>query len=158
MKLLLDGISTNTQYAIRNTCLRSGQVMILTVLMLGATMIGATTIAGLLMLYQVRQASDIINSTKAVYAADAGVDAALYQYFKQAQGTEPTFTNGAALQYLGCVDTLQDNTHVEVDCSADFTDSEANPFKSRAFKAVGRSAGAYRSLAQFLGEHLDPEN
>lgn len=135
--------------------LRSGQVMILTVLMLGATMLGATTIAGLLMLYQVRQASDIINSTKAVYAADAGVDAALYQFFKQQTGVTPQFTNGAALHYLGCVDTLQDTTTVEADCAADFSGTDDNPFKSRAFKAIGRSAGSYRSLAQFLGEHTE---
>ena len=46
--------------------------MLLAVLTLGATMLGATTIAGLLMVYQIRQTTDFENSAKAVFAADAG--------------------------------------------------------------------------------------
>lgn len=57
----------------------NGQIMILTVLMLGGTLLGATTIAGLLMLFQVRQTADISNSAKAFYAADSGYEWALFQ-------------------------------------------------------------------------------
>lgn len=60
---------------------RGGQVMILTVLALGGAILGATTIAGLLMLYQIRQATDLANSGKAIYAADAGLEWTLYNWF-----------------------------------------------------------------------------
>lgn len=60
---------------------RSGQVMILTVMALGGAILGATTIAGLLMLYQIRQATDLANSGKAIYAADAGIEWTLYNWF-----------------------------------------------------------------------------
>ena len=59
-----------------------GQVMLITVLALSGTLLGATAIAGLLMLYQIRQASDIVNSTKAIFAADAGIETQLFQIFK----------------------------------------------------------------------------
>lgn len=75
----------------------SGQVMLLTVLVLGGTILGATTIGGLLVLYQLRQTADLANSTKAVFAADAGIEWGLYEFFKSpAQGfLTPTFSNGA---------------------------------------------------------------
>ncbi len=59
----------------------SGQVMILTVLAMGGAILGATTIAGLLMLYQIRQTTDLANSGKAIYAADAGLEWSLYNWF-----------------------------------------------------------------------------
>ena len=38
---------------------RSGQVMIITILALGGTLLGATTVAGLLTLYQIRNSTDL---------------------------------------------------------------------------------------------------
>jgi len=70
---------TNSQ---RQTFFRSGQVMLTTVLALSGTVLGATTIAGLLMLYQIRQASDIVSSTKSLYAADSGIEWRLCKFFK----------------------------------------------------------------------------
>jgi len=64
----------------------SGQVMLITVLALSGTILGATTIAGLLMLYQIRQSADIINSAKAVFAADSGLERALYEKFRIGAG------------------------------------------------------------------------
>lgn len=58
----------------------SGQVMVLTVLALGGTLLGLTGIAGLLMVYQIRQATDLANSSKAIFAADAGIEWALYDF------------------------------------------------------------------------------
>lgn len=61
----------------------SGQVMILTTLVIGGTILGATTIGGLLVLYQIRQSTDLANSAKAVFAADTGVEWGLYEYYKK---------------------------------------------------------------------------
>lgn len=56
--------------------------MLMTVLALSSTILGATAIAGLLMLYQIRQSTDIVNSTKAIFAADSGIEWRLYKFFK----------------------------------------------------------------------------
>ncbi|KKW45497.1 MAG: hypothetical protein A3A43_00770 [Candidatus Liptonbacteria bacterium RIFCSPLOWO2_01_FULL_56_20] len=70
--------------------------MILAVLALGGAILGATTIAGLLMVYEVRQASDLNNSAKAVFAADAGIEWGLYQFFNPSStNPRPTFGNNA---------------------------------------------------------------
>ncbi len=61
----------------------SGQVMLLTVLVLSGTILSATTIAGLLTLYQIRQATDFANSAKAIYAADTGIEWRLYKFMKE---------------------------------------------------------------------------
>jgi hypothetical protein len=74
---------------------QSGQAMLLAVLTIGATMLSATTIAGLLMLYQIRQTIDFGNSAKAVFAADAGTEWALYNNL--VTSTSPLgFLNGAS--------------------------------------------------------------
>ena len=65
----------------RKMGLTSGQAMIMTILALGGTMLGATTIAGLLMVYQIRQSTDMANSMKAIYAADSGLEWTLHNFF-----------------------------------------------------------------------------
>ncbi len=82
--------------------------MILAVMALGGAILGATTIAGFLMVYQIRQTTDLTNSAKAIFAADAGVGCALYNNFI-AKGTNDctesqTFSlNGAAFS-VECAD------------------------------------------------------
>lgn len=87
----------------------SGQVMLITVLALSGALLGATTISGLLMLYQIRQTADVVNSTKAIFAADAGLEWRLYKFFKTDSQTckdcpdggqcpQPTFANNASFQ------------------------------------------------------------
>lgn len=87
--------------------------MLITSLVLASTLLASTTIAGLLMLYQLRQGSDIANSTKAIYAADSGLEWRLYHFFKVdgrtccqsgEQCREPEFTNGAKVS-TSCVST-----------------------------------------------------
>ncbi len=55
--------------------------MILASLALGGALLGISALAGLLMTYQIRQTTDLENSTKAIMAADSGVEWGLYQYF-----------------------------------------------------------------------------
>jgi hypothetical protein len=81
-----------------------GQAMLLAVLTLGATMLGVTTVAGLLMLYQIRQATTFRNSAQSVFAADAGAEWALYGYFQGVSVQQPMFSNGAALLPVVCYD------------------------------------------------------
>jgi len=59
-----------------------GQVMFLTVIVLGVVISSVTVIAGLLMSYQIRRSADVSHSTRAIFAADAGVECMLFQIFK----------------------------------------------------------------------------
>jgi hypothetical protein len=60
---------------------RSGQAMLIAVLALGGAILGATTVAGLMTLYQIRATTDTANSAKAIFAADAGTEWALFNYY-----------------------------------------------------------------------------
>ncbi len=69
--------------------------MILTILALGGTILAGTTIAGLLVVYQIRQTTDLANSAKAIFAADSGIEWGLYQYFQCSQSSPPPECNSA---------------------------------------------------------------
>ncbi len=79
---------------------RRGQAMLIATLSLGGAILGATTIAGLLMLYQIRGTTDSANSAKAIFAADAGVEWALYSYFNPPQPPLPMFSNGVTVEVV----------------------------------------------------------
>lgn len=125
---------------------RSGQVMLLTVLTLGGTLLGATTIAGLLMLYQVRQGTDLSQSARAIFAADAGIEWGLYNVICNASdGTKtpcpvspapPTFTNGATL----AVTCRDDQGGVIQDCNSSTTVS---------IKSIGSFGNVSRAFCMF---------
>lgn len=121
--------------------IQEGQIMLLTVLTLGGTILGATTIAGLLMIYQIRQATDIANSGKAIFAADAGIEWGEYQFFKPDPTLPlPTFANGAAVS-------------VVTDCfdSADAPSDCASTSTTRAvIRAVGTAANVSRAFESTL--------
>lgn len=61
--------------------MRSGQAMLIAVLSLGGAILGATTVAGLLTLYQIRATTDSANSAKAIFAADAGIEWAQFDHY-----------------------------------------------------------------------------
>ncbi len=61
---------------------RSGQVMILSVMILGGVLLSAGAIAGLLTVYQIRASNDAVSSAKAVFAADTGIEVASWCLFK----------------------------------------------------------------------------
>ncbi len=68
--------------------------MLLTVLILGGTILGATTIAGYLMLQKIQIASNITNSTRAIFGADSGLEWEMYRKFVNAEQEKPAFSNG----------------------------------------------------------------
>lgn len=92
---------------------RSGQAMLVAVLALGGSILGATTVAGLLTLYQIRATTDTANSAKAIFAADAGTEWAQYNYYCAANPgecpagattTQPTFSGSGATAAISCYD------------------------------------------------------
>lgn len=76
---------------------QKGQIMIVSVLMISGTVLSATVLAGYLTLYHLRQAVDIENSAKSIFAADAGVEWQLYKDLKDNTYPQPTFTNGVTV-------------------------------------------------------------
>lgn len=120
---------------------QKGQVIILTILILGGTLLSTASIAALLMLYQIRQSTDFGNSGKAIFAADSGIEWALYNHFKpggsnlytlgENQSMEATFSNGAT----GRVTCFKDDTRV-------FCDDEG----INVIRSVGSSGEASRAF------------
>jgi hypothetical protein len=82
---------------------RAGQAMLITVLALGGAILGATTVAGLLTLYQIRATTDAQSSAKAVFAADAGVEWARFSYYCDSIDTPARCSHGfsASVPTLG---------------------------------------------------------
>src|SRR3989344_9458370 len=76
----------------------SGQVLILTVLILSGTVLAVTTIAGILMVYQIRQTGNVTDSAKAIFAADTGLEWELYKKIKDPDYPKPVFTNRADVE------------------------------------------------------------
>lgn len=116
--------------------------MLLSVLVISGTILGATTIAGLLMLYQIRQATNISLSTQAYFAADAGVEWELFKLFKSDIAAAnpdlaPTMTNRT------CVVTRVDDTTIKsVGCAGGAPTATCRP--------AACSRPVVRSLSIFL--------
>jgi len=58
---------------------QKGQTMLVTVMILSSAILGATVLASLLVLFQLRQASDAKLSTQAIFAADSGIECILFE-------------------------------------------------------------------------------
>jgi len=152
---------------------RSGQAILITVIAIGAVLLGATTIAGLLSLYQLRRAGDFANSTKAVYAADAGLESALYNKFKcdctlttecpvlNPPGTPLSSCPTDAPQDARC-SSLSNGAVVIVECLDNnrnincYDPSSYDPNRTcrppgndvRAIRSTGRSVNSFRTFLQ----------
>jgi hypothetical protein len=125
---------------------RSGQAMIIAVLSLGGAILGATTLAGLLLLYNIRSTTDSINSAKAIFAADAGVNWALYSYYQHPVPPvpQPTFGNGATVS-VTCYDasdvaTPSCDDNINTPDKAEYAISEGVSLDSRRTFYLGISA------------------
>jgi len=93
--------------------------MLIAVLSLGGAMLAATTIAGLLILYQLRSTTNSVHSSESIFAADTGIEWALYDYYCGVYGkpscppasvTSSRLSNGAAIT-VTCYDSHNDTTN-----------------------------------------------
>ena len=62
--------------------------MLLTIMMLTGVILSVTSLVALIVLYQLRQTTDIIASSQAIFAADAGLECALYKQVKKGNPSE----------------------------------------------------------------------
>jgi len=128
-----------------------GQAMILAVLALGGTILGATTIAGLLMTYQIRQTTEAANSAKAIFAADSGLECGLYSFFKNSNVCASTPPQAASLSLsndsvaeVRCFDASENQVSCDDKTSAKTIKSTGTAAKTikRAFLLYFESVGA----------------
>lgn len=124
----------------------------LTVLVLGGSILGASAIAGYLMLLSVRGATDLVGSAKAILAADAGIEWELFRSFKDSNQPSPVFLNNAT--FTATVDPAsvqidQSQTLEDVSVNADTgtqsftTGSNVNDIAAATVKFGGSIAGSY---------------
>lgn len=132
--------------------------MLIAVLSLGGAILGATTVAGLLTLYQIRATTDTANSAKAIFAADAGVEWVLFNHYCETTspprcslvlGTDyamPVFANGASTT-ANCYDSY-DTSGTSTYCSDPGVESAisagiANESERAFFLGVSDSTTTY---------------
>jgi hypothetical protein len=121
-----------------------GQVMLLTVLILSGLLLSASTIGGLLMLYQIRQSADIANSTKAIYAADSGIEKRIYEFLSEGSKVN---TCSDVRSYV-----LANGTTVKASCVAEVkpaTETEEG-LEKITIKSTGESRKNFRALEVIL--------
>lgn len=82
----------------------SGQLMLITVLLLGGVIMSAASLLGFLIVYKMRQATDIGDSAKAFFASDTGKEWELYQALKLGERLSfdgcPKFENNAGFETI----------------------------------------------------------
>jgi hypothetical protein len=110
----------------------SGQAMLIIVVILGSSMLGIATIAGYISLQKIKSATEISDSTKAIYAADAGVEWCLYNKFGPNGTSTFDCTNPNPM-------TFSNDSDVQV--------IEAN----NVVRTIGHSFNSYRAFGIFLG-------
>lgn len=80
----------------------AGQIMLLTVLILGGVIVGAASLVSSLIIYKIRQATDVGGSAKAVFASDSGIEWELFCGLKRGKpcgsASCPDFKNGARFE------------------------------------------------------------
>ncbi len=108
-----------------------GQAMVMLVLILGAMMLGASTIAGYVTLQNIKIAGDITNSTKAIYAADAGIEKCFDTRFG------PNSTSTAECNF----------DEIQLSNGASFEVREVGD----VIKSVGNSGKSFRAFGIFMG-------
>jgi len=151
MKKMMQGLGFILGRAIPR---RRGQVMVLTVLAIGGAILGASIIAGLLTVYQIRQTTDFANSGKAIYAADAGLEFELYNWYCGLDNTKNpcpkphigapagTLNNGAKVVVQKLCYNL-DGTTWSGNCA---TATSTTAASSTTFKAIGTSGNSSRAF------------
>ncbi len=126
---------------------RRGQAMLIAVLSLGGAMLAATTIAGLLILYQLRATTNSVNSSESIFAADTGIQWELFNYYcitdptglsgrgtcPPASVTSTPFQNGASISAT-CYDANNNQIGCDNAASTSYVVSRATALNtSRAF-------------------------
>ena len=97
-------------------------------MLLTSAILGATSLAAILVLFQIRQSSNLGGSTRAIYAADSGIECILYEKAKE------TLDPPEVPNYTNCGTSASASGRVSLDNGAYYFVENNDP----KFKAVGR--------------------
>lgn len=111
---------------------QNGQTMLLTVMILSSAVLGATVLASLLVLFQLRQSSDAKSSTQAIFAADSGIECILFERI------------GGTFNYQNCGAPPATPPQIDLDNGAFYTVVELGG--GDGFKSVGRAGRTTRAF------------
>ncbi|MDI6717961.1 MAG: hypothetical protein QMD86_02905 [Patescibacteria group bacterium] len=122
---------------------QKGQIMLLSAMLLGSSALVFTSIAGYLMIQRLRTSANAVDSTKAIFAADAGIECELYKA-NLADLNNPRSINCAKLSFQD--DKTQIYTEIIKDNagSPQFIKSIGTYLKSKRAFLVGFAGVAYR--------------
>ena len=116
-----------------------GQIMMLSVLMIGTSILVFSSIAGYLMLQRLRAASNSVDSTKAIFAADSGIECGLYAV-NFASTTNP---RSVECNTDSSTSTLKfDDDHISVAAQANYSDSGV----ITSIKSIGTASKSNRAF------------
>jgi hypothetical protein len=90
-----------------------GQAIIMVVIMIGGLLFMATTVAGLLMFYQIQESTSFGESTQAIYGADAGLEKAVYYYYYKYDGSDNCYPKPCNVEYASM--SLPNGTEVSAE-------------------------------------------
>ena len=84
----------------------SGQAMVFTIVIVMGALIGATVIAGSIMIRQIRQSVQSIDSTKAIFAAETGIELELYRAYKDPTYPAPVLVRSEATYNVSVLENI----------------------------------------------------
>ena len=121
----------------------SGQVMLLTVMILSSGLLSASIVAGMIVLLQLRQTIDVMESTRAAYAADTVLECALYKQFQA-----PVFECDDNGVIAGCFVDINGNTNCQLANGSAFSVAvtPAVPPDPPTIKSVGEFGDSARAF------------
>jgi|GEM_PF-1202596 len=138
---------------------RSGQIMLIVSIMIGVLTLSVSTIAGLLMFFELQGSNDAASSAMAVFAADSGIEASLYCYYhggdifskieqERICKEGKTFSNNGA-SYSSEIWCVGSDTKTEISCS-----NSENVYGFRV-KSIGNAQKTERILESFYATRFN---
>lgn len=133
-----------------------GQAMLLAVTLIGSVVLIFSSISGYFILQRLRMAADFVDSSKAIYAADTGLEWKLYQCFKCDQGGNIFCDINPATNNCSSNLTVDALSPVMTDSLTSFistiTTSVIGASTTYDFKSVGTSNKSHRAFELILEE------
>ncbi len=108
--------------------------MLLSIITLGAIMLGATAVSGFLVIYQLRMSSDAADSAKAIFAADTGIEWGIYQFSKPSSTAPVPVLPNRTFFDLACYDSFSNNVPCTYPSVSTIRSSGRSGIANRAFE------------------------
>ncbi|MEI6479646.1 MAG: hypothetical protein WCO21_02340 [bacterium] len=135
----------------------SGQVVIISTILIGGAILAATAISGFTLFLEIRQLNDSVQSSKAIYAADAGIEDSLYCYYTKPLSEEAsTYCSRAdiavetGVTYTTTLSCYTDSAGNSATTACNAVDADGFPIaKSFSIDSTGHTSRVDRSLRTF---------